>query len=201
VHSTILPRTAIELAASCRAHGVELVDAAVTGGTAGAAAGTLCTMIGGAAPLVERCRPMLACFSSRIVHTGDLGTGAATKLCNNLMLYLGYLAIAEGTALADAVGLPREVLFAVTRQSSVLTASMQGILPARDAARDHPGDAALHARLAGFADLAEKDLAQALDLAREHGVALPGTACCRELAHAIYGLGPTPGAAEGGHDG
>jgi 3-hydroxyisobutyrate dehydrogenase-like beta-hydroxyacid dehydrogenase len=173
----------------------------LTGGAAGAEKGTLTYMVGGDAALVDRCRPLLAASAAKIVHTGALGSGAATKLCNNLMLYLGYLAIAEGTALADAVGLPREVLFAVTRQSSVLTASMQGILPARDAARDHPGDAALHARLAGFADLAEKDLAQALELAREHGVALPGTACCRELAHAIYGLGPTPGAAEGGHDG
>jgi 3-hydroxyisobutyrate dehydrogenase len=200
VHSTILPRTAIELADVCRARGVDLIDAAVTGGRAGAASGQLCTMIGGDAALVERYRPAAACFSSRIVHTGALGTGAATKLCNNLILYLGYLAAAEATALADAAGVSREVLYEVTGTRGTFTPAMKELLPARDAAlRGEPGMPDL---LAPFADLAQKDLAQAIEHARDLGIELPGAIRCRELMWQVYGLGGKPTRNDdGGNDG
>lgn len=199
VHSTIVPRTAIELAAACRPHGVELIDAGVTGGRSAATNGELCTMIGGDAALVERYRPLAACFSSRIVHAGPLGTGAAAKLCNNLVLYLGYLAAAEATALADAAGVSREVLFAVTGARGTFTEPMREILGARDLARR--GDPETRARLAPFADLAQKDLAQALEHARDLGIDLPGAARCRELMWEVYGLGRDPAADDGGTDG
>lgn len=200
VHSTILPRTAIDVAAACRARDVDLIDAAVTGGRAGAASGQLCTMIGGDAALVARYRPAAECFSSRIVHTGTLGTGAATKLCNNLILYLGYLAAAEATALADAAGVSREVLFEVTGTRGTFTPAMHELLPARDAAlRGEPG---MHEALASFADLAQKDLAQAIEHARDLGIELPGAVRCRELMWEVYGLGGKPaGQDDGGNDG
>jgi 3-hydroxyisobutyrate dehydrogenase-like beta-hydroxyacid dehydrogenase len=201
VHSTILPRTAVELAATCKPRGVDLIDAAVTGGSAGAAAGTLCTMVGGDAGLVERFRPAAECYSARIVHTGALGSGAATKLCNNLMLYLGYLAVAEGTLLADAAGLSRDALFEVTSHSGVLTEAMRRFLPAREIGRGSPGDARIRELLGPFADLAEKDLTQAVAHARALGVELPGTALCKELMYEVYGLGPKAGGSEGGRDG
>lgn len=187
VHSTILPRTAIELADACRARGVDLVDAAVTGGRAAAANGTLCCMIGGDGALVERYRPAARHLASRIVHTGALGTGAATKLCNNLVLYLSYLAAAESTALADAAGISRDVLFEVTGTRGSFTPPMKEILPGRD--RALAGDPAMRELLASFADLAQKDLEQAIAYGRELGIALPGAERCRDLMWDVYGLG------------
>ena len=198
VHSTILPRTAIELAHACRARGVDLIDAAVTGGRAAAANGTLCCMIGGDATLVERYRPAARHLASTIVHTGALGTGAATKLCNNLVLYLGYLAAAEATSLADAAGVSREVLFAVTGARGSFTPPMKEILPGRD--RALAGDPAMRELLASFADLAQKDLAQAIAYGRELGIALPGAERCRDLMWDVYGIGRKPGD-DGGSDG
>lgn len=198
VHSTILPRTAIEVADACRARGVDLIDAAVTGGRAAAANGTLCCMIGGDAALVERYRPAVALLASTVVHTGALGTGAATKLCNNLVLYLGYLAAAESTALADAAGVSRDVLFAVTGTRGSFTPPMKELLPARG--RALAGDPGMRDLLASFADLAQKDLAQAIAYGRELGIALPGAERCRDLMWDVYGIGRKPGD-DGGSDG
>lgn len=199
VHSTILPRTAIELAEACRARRVDLIDAAVTGGRATAVTGQLCMMLGGEPALVERYRPAAVHLASRIVHAGPLGTGAAAKLCNNLVLYLGYLAAAEATTLADAAGVSREVLFEVTGARGTFTAPMREILGARDLARR--GDPATRARLAPFADLAQKDLAQAIEHARGLGIDLPGAERCRELMWEVYGIGRAATADEGESDG
>jgi 3-hydroxyisobutyrate dehydrogenase len=197
VHSTILPRTAVALAATCRKRGVDLIDAAVTGGRGAAEDGRLCCMVGGDAALFERYRPAATCFASLLVHAGPLGTGAAAKLCNNLVLYMGYLAAAEATALADAAGVSREVLFAVTGSRGTFTPPMKEILEARGLAlRGEPG---IRDLLAPFADLAQKDLAQAIEHARELGVELPGTGRCRELMWDVYGIGRDP--ARAGHRG
>lgn len=157
-------------------------------------------MIGGDAGLVERYRPAAACFASRIVHTGALGTGAATKLCNNLILYLGYLAAAEATALADAAGVSRNILFEVTGTRGSFTPPMKEFLPARERAlRGEPG---MREALASFADLAQKDLAQAIAYGRELGIELPGTARCRDLMRDVYGIGrDAPDGGDGGSDG
>lgn len=195
IHSTVLPRTVQDLEAACRARGVHLVDAPITGGAVGAAEGSLCTMIGGAPDAVARYRAAAECFSAKVVHTGALGSGATAKLCNNLMLYLSFLAAAEATALADAAGLSREALEAVTGTSGVLTAPMQRFLGGRRMTR---GDAAVRAALGTFADLAEKDLDLTLAHAREHGLALPGTGFCRGMMYEVYGLRP---AQEGANDG
>lgn len=200
VHSTILPRTAIDLADACRARGVALIDAAVTGGRGAAATGALCTMIGGDAAAVERYRPAAACFSSQIVHTGPLGTGAATKLCSNLILYMGFLAAAEATTLAEAAGVQREVLIAVAGARGTFTSPMREILGARDvAARCEPG---VRDRLAPFADLAQKDLSHAIEHARSLGLDLPGAERCRDLMWDVYGIGSNaPRSGDGGNDG
>ena len=88
IHSTVLPKTIRALAETAEAKGVHLIDAAVSGGPAGAAARTLVTMVGGDAAILEQARPMLAAFSGTIVHAGAIGMGMALKLCNNLVTYM-----------------------------------------------------------------------------------------------------------------
>jgi 3-hydroxyisobutyrate dehydrogenase len=188
IHSTILPRTVLELGAAAAPRGVGVVDACVTGGPMGAERGTLTYMVGGEEVHVERCRPVFATAAAKIVHTGALGTGAATKLCNNLMTYLGFLAAFESNLLAERAGLSREALHEVTRANGNLTDQMLAFLTLHRVPAEQRADAGFQRMLHGFTTLAEKDLAVTLAFAREHGVELPGTALCRELMGRVYGL-------------
>ena len=188
IHSTILPRTVVEVGEAAAARGVGLVDACVTGGPMGAERGTLTYMVGGDAAHVERCRPVFATAAAKIVHTGALGTGAATKLCNNLMTYLGFLAAFESNLLAERAGLSREALHEVTRANGNLTDQMLAFLTLHRIPTEQREDPGFQKMLHGFTTLAEKDLAVTLAFAREHGVELPGTARCRQLMGRVYGL-------------
>jgi len=145
-------------------------------------------MVGGDEAHVERCRPAFATSAAKIVHTGALGTGAATKLCNNLMTYLGFLAAFESNLLAERAGLSREALHEVTRANGNLTDQMLAFLTLHRIPQEQRDDPGFQKMLHGFTTLAEKDLAVTLAFAREHGVELPGTARCRELMGRVYGL-------------
>ncbi|HVP30386.1 MAG TPA: NAD(P)-dependent oxidoreductase [Myxococcota bacterium] len=188
VHSTVLPRTVERFAAQAAPRDVAVLDACITGGAPGAAQGTLTVMIGGDAAAIDRIRPALAAFARTVVHAGPLGAGAKLKLCNNLMTYLAWTAAQEATALAKAAGLSDEVFEEVTRSNGNLTEPMRAFLAlhrAPEATRRSPGFQAL---LRSFVDLAEKDLAATLALAREHHVALPGAAVVSQIMARVYGL-------------
>ncbi len=188
LHSTILPSTVREVGRAAEARGVGLLDAPITGGSAGAESGTLTYVVGGDPALLERCRPVFAAAAKKIVHTGELGSGAAAKLCNNLIGYLGFLAAFEASSLARHAGLPFESLLEVTRSSGHLTDIMLPFLHFRRRVEEQPDDPSLQARAKTFADLAEKDLAVTLAFARECGITLPGTAACREWIARAYGV-------------
>lgn len=147
---------------------------------------TVCEV--GEAALLERCRPLFTTAAQHIIHTGPLGSGAATKLCNNLIGYLEYLAALEAWALARHAGLSIDTLLQVTRANGCVTEAMAAFLRFRQATEDAPDDDALQARARNFTDLAEKDLAVTLAFARQNGVSLPGTAVCQQLMARVYGL-------------
>ena len=188
IHSTVLPRTALEVAEAAASRGVGVVDACITGGAAGAAAGTLTIMVGGDAAHVERAAAFFACFARKVVHTGPLGTGCKVKLCNNLMTYLAWIAAYESMLLARAAGLPQETLEEVAGSNGNLSEPMRAFLAlhkAPDAARRSDG---FQATMRGFVEIAEKDLAATLALARECGVSLPGTALASQIMARVYAL-------------
>ncbi len=188
IHSTILPRTVRELGAVAATHGVALVDACVTGGPMGAEQGRLTYMVGGHVDDLERCRPVFATAAKTIVHTGELGTGTATKLCNNLMTYLGFLAAYEAALLARESGLSEAAFEEVTRSNGNLTDQMLAFLVLHRLPAEQRHEAGFQQMLRGYTTLAEKDLAVTLAFAREHGIALPGTALCQQLMARVYGL-------------
>ncbi len=188
IHSTVLPRTVRELGAEAAARGVGVVDACITGGPMGAEQGRLTYMVGGDPADLEKCRPVFATAARSIVHTGALGTGTATKLCNNLMTYLGFLAAFEATTLAGAAGLSTAAFEEVTRSNGNLTEQMQAFLMLHRLPADQRRDAGFQQMLRSYTTLAEKDLAVTLAFAREHGVALPGTGLCQQLMARVYGL-------------
>ncbi len=188
LHSTILPSTVREVGAAAAEHGIGVLDACVTGGAANAAAGKLTYIVGGDAANLERCRPAFETSAAKIVHTGPLGTGAATKLCNNLMTYLAWLSAFESLHLARASGLSEEKLEEVTRSNGNLSEPMRAFLALHKAPEETRKSGSFQAMLRNFVTLAEKDLAVTLAFARESGVALPGTGLVSQLMARVYGL-------------
>jgi 2-hydroxy-3-oxopropionate reductase len=137
--------------------GVRLLDAPVSGGEAGAIAGSLSIMVGGMADALERARPVLAAMGSRVVHIGDSGAGQIAKACNQLIVASTIQAVGEALVLARAAGVDpgrvREALLGGFAASRVL--ELHG---ARMLAADYrPGArAALHRKdahiISGLAD-------------------------------------------------
>lgn len=109
-HSSIPPAATRALAQRAAAvagegTGVGWIDAPVSGGVAGAAAGTLAVMAGGAAADVEAVRPVLGAYAARVTHMGEVGAGQTTKLCNQTIVTATLAAIAEAVSLAQRSGI------------------------------------------------------------------------------------------------
>lgn len=118
VLSTVHPRTVQELAESARAFGVHAVDSTVCGGGRAADEGTLLSFVGGDSDVVERLKPVLACYSTEIVHTGAVGTAQVAKAANNLVMWACLVANHEALALAKRFGVDVELLREALLKSS-----------------------------------------------------------------------------------
>lgn len=178
--STISPGASEGFAARLAGQGVGFVDAPVSGGSEGAAQGTLTIMVGGTDADVERARPILAAMGQTITHMGPVGAGQATKAVNQVILCGAYLGVAEGIVLAMKAGLDVEKVVAAlsggAAQSWVL-ANRSG----RMIADDYP---------LGFKiSLHRKDLAIALELARRVGASLPVTGLAAEIENGLVAKG------------
>jgi len=116
--STIAPATSRKVAAQAKERGIAMIDAPVSGGTHGAAAGTLTFMVGGAADDVQRARPLLQTMGKNIFHAGDIGAGQVAKIANNMMLGIAMAGTCEALALGVANGMDPAVLTEIMKQSS-----------------------------------------------------------------------------------
>lgn len=118
VHSTISPDNCIALARRCAERGIGLLDAPVSGGGSGAAAGTLTVMCGGSAEDFAAARPVFETFGKLIVRLGEVGAGQRAKLVNNALMAAN-MGLAHAALLAgDALGLDRAALIELVRNSS-----------------------------------------------------------------------------------
>ena len=109
--SSLEPAATREMAAELQARsGMQWVDAPVSGGTAGAAAGSLAIMAGGRVEDIERVRPVLAHLGQRLTRMGDVGAGQVTKVCNQMIVACNALVIAEVVALAEQAGVDASLI-------------------------------------------------------------------------------------------
>lgn len=122
--STVLPGTVQELAAQSSQSGVHVVDSTVCRGGWAADEGTLLSFVGGAAEVVARLKPVLAAYSSDIIHTGDAGSAQVAKAVNNMIMWACLVADHEALALAHRYGLDIEML----RKALLTTHSTNGAL-------------------------------------------------------------------------
>ena len=127
--STIDVETARAVAAAAREAGFDMLDAPVSGGVGGAEAATLTFMVGGEAAVFARAQPVLAAMGRTIVHAGPAGNGQAAKICNNMILGASMLAVCEGFALAERLGLEAQTLFDIASKSSAQCWAMTSYCP------------------------------------------------------------------------
>lgn len=154
--STVDVESARAVAEVARAAGVGFVDAPVSGGIGGAAAGTLTFMAGGTASCFAKAKPLFEIMGQKAVHCGDAGAGQAAKICNNMILGVTMIATCEAFALADKLGLDRQKMFDVVSTSSGYSWTMNAYCPAPGVGPPSPAD---NGYAPGFAaELMLKDL-------------------------------------------
>jgi 3-hydroxyisobutyrate dehydrogenase len=169
--STVDVETARAVAAAAQVNDLAMVDAPVSGGVAGAEAGTLTFMVGGSDRAFERAKPILETMGKTIVHAGGPGHGQAVKICNNMILGVSMIAVSEAFVLAEKLGVDPQKLFDIASQASgqcwALTnyCPVPGPVPTSPANRDYQ---------AGFtAAMMLKDLKLAQDAAKASGAKTP----------------------------
>jgi 3-hydroxyisobutyrate dehydrogenase len=175
VHSTVTRAGILKWAADAEKRSIKLIDAPITGGAQGAEAGTLCYMVGGDTETVARATPVFETSADKVVHAGALGTGIVLKLCNNLITYAEFMAMSEATRLAEAGGLSADILREVGKSNGVINENMHSFISNRNALSASCTEAQMDEIFGAFGKLGEKDLACAIESARELGVSLPYT--------------------------
>lgn len=173
--STVDVESALYAHAKAQDAGLASLDAPVSGGVAGAAAGTLTFMVGGEDAAFERGAPLFEIMGQKAVHCGAAGTGQSAKICNNMILGISMIGVCEAFALADRLGLDRQKMFDVVSTSSGYCWSLNNYCPAPGVGPKSPAD---NDYKPGFAaELMLKDLmlsqaaAKAVDAATPLGAA------------------------------
>jgi len=186
-HSSISPAATRRLAEAASAQGAHWLDAPVSGGSEGAARGTLSIMVGGDPDQLERARPYLAAYGTTITHVGSSGAGQLAKIVNQILVVITQQGVGEALLLAQAGGLDL---------NTTIDAVKGGAAGSWMLANRGPQMARRDWRPGFTIDLQQKDLRLALAAADELGVPLPATALVFQLYRSLQqrGLG-----SEGNH--
>jgi 3-hydroxyisobutyrate dehydrogenase-like beta-hydroxyacid dehydrogenase len=182
IHSTIMPATVRKLAGAAAAKHLRFVDAALSGGEAGARERQLCYMVGGEESVVEAVRPVLAASAAHIFHLGPLGSGATAKLILQVAVCINMLGAHEAELLAEKCRLDFKAFQQVLRVSSGQSFVAEHWLERFKRPQDP-----LSIRRRRTEVFAES-LNPALRLAEELHIALPGAALARELLERVMGV-------------
>lgn len=178
--SSIDPAETRVLAAEAAERGLRWVDSPLSGGAPKAEIGQLTLMQGGAEADVLEAQDVLSQVASNQTHMGDVGTGQTTKIVNQVLCGLGFMAVAEATALAEAAGVNVARIPAALKGGRADSALLQEYMP-RFAARDY--------RRTGRIDNMVKDLDGARELARQTQTTMPLTALAAEIHRLLTAAG------------
>jgi 3-hydroxyisobutyrate dehydrogenase len=177
--STVDVESARWLHEAAAAAGLGSLDAPVSGGVGGAAAGTLTFMAGGSDAAFAAVLPLFEVMGRKAVHCGGAGAGQAAKICNNMILGVTMIATCEAFALADRLGLARQKMFDVVSTSSGQSWTMTAYCPAPGVGPQSPAD---NGYRPGFAaDLMLKDLRLSQQAAASADADTPMGALAAEL--------------------
>ena len=169
--STVDVETARAVNAEAGERGQMMVDSPMSGGVGGAAAGTLTFMVGGTTEAFAHAKPILEAMGRNIFHAGDAGAGAAAKICNNMMLAIEMIAVAEGFNLAERLGLAAEKLYEISSTATARCWSLNDYCPAPGPVPTAPSNRNYEPGFA--AALMLKDLRIAMEAAQAAGAHTP----------------------------
>ena len=187
--STIDAQTSRRVGVAAHELGIAFVDAPVSGGTAGAKAGTLSFIVGGETSAFEQAQPILTAMGANIFHAGATGAGQVAKMCNNMLLSVLMAGTAEALRMGVENGLDADVLSDIMVKSSGRNWALEiynpvpGVMAGTPASNDYQG---------GFmVDLMNKDLALALAAAQASDSSVPMGQQASKLfkAHGEAGFG------------
>lgn len=177
--STIDAGSAQVTAAALKEKGIEFIDAPVSGGVAGAAAGTLSFMVGGSSIAFEKAKPLLEVMGKNIFHAGEVGAGQVAKVCNNMLLSVLMVGTSEALQLGMANGIDPKVLSEIMSKSSGSNWTLDVYNPCPDVMENVPSSNGYNG---GFmTDLMAKDLGLAMDTSVASGASTPMGALARSL--------------------
>lgn len=183
--STIDTASAREVVSEADERGQFMVDSPMSGGVGGAQAGTLTFMVGGSQAAFDNAKPVLEAMGKNIFHAGDPGAGSAAKACNNMMLAIQMIGVAEGFALAEKLGLEAQKLYDISSTATARCWSLNEYCPAPGPV---PSAASSRGYTPGFsAELMLKDLRIAMSAAQASGAATPLGAHATQI-YAMMGL-------------
>lgn len=169
--STIDVTTARDVAQEAGARGFDMVDAPVSGGVGGAAAGTLAFMVGGPAAAFAKAAPVLEPMGAKIVHCGASGNGQAAKICNNMVLAISMIGVSEAFNLGRALGLDDQTFYDVAANASAQCWSLTSYCPVPGPVPSSPANSDYKP---GFATaLMHKDLGLAMEAVTSSGANTP----------------------------
>ncbi|XP_034030891.1 3-hydroxyisobutyrate dehydrogenase b [Thalassophryne amazonica] len=178
--STIDPAVSKEMAAATEKMGAVFMDAPVSGGVGAANSGKLTFMVGGAEEEFNAAKELLSCMGANVVYCGQVGTGQAAKICNNMLLAIGMIGTSETMNLGIRLGLDPKLLATVLNMSSGRCWSsdtynpVPGVMEGVPSANNYQGGF--------FTHLMAKDLGLAQDSATSTRTSVP----LGSLAHQIY---------------
>ncbi|MBO9533892.1 MAG: 3-hydroxyisobutyrate dehydrogenase [Solirubrobacteraceae bacterium] len=165
--STVDVDEARTAAGEARTAGMLALDAPISGGVVGAKAGTLAFMVGGPQEAFDRAQPLFEVLGARAVRCGDSGAGEVVKLCNNMLLAIHQVGVAEALALAQGLGVEAQAFFDV---ASVATGACWALTTNCPVPGPVPTSPANHDYEPGFAvDLMNKDLGLAIAAVERSG--------------------------------
>lgn len=178
--SSIDPENTRDFANQAEENGLGWVDSPLSGGAPKALIGELTLMAGGTETNVKRAYECLKDIASNYTHMGPSGAGQTTKIINQVLCGLGFLAVAEATQLALDAGVDAEKIPVALRGGRADSALLQEYMP-RFANKDY--------RRTGRIDNMVKDLAFAQDLSRQTGTSMPMTSLCMEIHKMLTAAG------------
>ena len=178
--STIAPQTERELDSKLREVSCSLVDAPVSGGDVGAQNGTLAIMVGARERDLTRIMPLFEVMGSTITHCGPVGHGQLTKLCNQILVSVTLLGVAEAVRFAEANNLNAAVMIEAVKGGAAGSWQLANLGPRMEKRDYAPGF---------MVDLLQKDLRLVTEAGDRSSVALLGTGLVRQLMTSAQALG------------
>jgi 3-hydroxyisobutyrate dehydrogenase len=188
IHSTVHPATIQEMAAEGASHGVAVLEVPVAGGPVRAAKGDAFYMVSGDEAAFEKARPYLEAAAGKITFTGAFGNAAKLKLALNVLTNVSFAASLEAMLLARAMGLPQELFEEGGQATTMLNALHLQYLSPYKMPEETRRSENFQSYLRGRMEIAKKDLGLALQMAQDHGIAMPVTGLVTQVLAKVYGV-------------